>query len=129
RAVLEQRAYRGLPVVLLHEAYPYTREGAYLAAVYDRVYLDLSYATPFLSYGEMLAFTRAALGVAPTSKLLYSSDAVGLPELHWIGAIQGRRILGAALGEAVAHGELSAAEAVAAGTAVLRDNAVRLYRL
>ncbi len=129
RAVLEQPAYHGMPVVVLHEAYPYTREGAYLAAVYDRVYLDLSYATPFLSYTEMLAFTRAALGVAPTSKLLYSSDAVGLPELHWISAIQGRRILGTVLDEAVAHGELSTNEAEAAGEAMLRGNAMRLYRL
>lgn len=129
RAVLEEPAYRGMPVVVLHEAYPYTREGAYLAAVYDRVYLDLSYATPFLGAGEMLAFTRAALGVAPLSKLLYSSDAVGLPELHWLGATRGRRILGQALGECVAAGELDAGEAESAGAAILRDTAIRLYGL
>lgn len=129
RAVLEDPAYRGMPVVVLHEAYPYTREGAYLAAVYDRVYLDLSYAIPFLGLGEMLAFTRAALGVAPLSKLLYSSDAVGLPELHWLAALRGRRIVGEALGECVASGELTPAEAESAGAAILRDNALRLYRL
>jgi len=50
--------------VLLHECYPYTREGAYLAAVYENVYLDLSYGIPFLGYGEMATFTRAAFGVA-----------------------------------------------------------------
>ncbi len=65
RAVLEHRPYRGMRVVLLHECYPYTRQGGYLAAVYEQVYLDLSYGIPFLSYGEMVAFTRAALGVAP----------------------------------------------------------------
>src|SRR5215211_5081771 len=64
RAVLENPAYRGMPVVLLHECYPYTREGGYLAAVYENVYLDLSYGIPLLGYGEMLAFTREALGVA-----------------------------------------------------------------
>lgn len=129
RAVLEHRPYRGMQVVLLHECYPYTRQGGYLAAVYEHVYLDLSYGIPFLSYGEMLAFTRAALGVAPTSKLLYSSDAVGIPELHWISARDGRRTLGQALGESVAYGELTVAEAEAAARAVLHDNAVRLYRL
>jgi len=129
RAVLEEPAYRSMPVVLLHECYPYTREGAYLAAVYENVHLDLSYGIPFLGYGEMAAFTRAAFGVAPASKLLYSSDGVGVPELHWISALDGRRILGEALGEIVAQGDLTAAEAEAAGAAVLRGNAARLYRL
>jgi uncharacterized protein len=129
RAVLEKPAYRGMPVVLLHQCYPYTREGGYLAAVYENVYLDLSYGIPFLSYGEMLSFTRAALGVAPISKLLYSSDGIGVPELHWMGATDGRRALGQTLGELVAHGELRLSQAEVAGEAVLRGNALRLYRL
>jgi uncharacterized protein len=129
RAVLEKRNYKGMPVVLLHECYPYTREGGYLAAVYENVYLDISYGIPFLGYGEMLSFTRAALGVAPTSKLMYSSDGIGVPELHWMGATDGRRALGQALGELVAHGELRLSQAEAAGEAVLRGNALRLYRL
>jgi hypothetical protein len=129
RDVLENPAYRSMPVVLLHECYPYTREGGYLAAVYENVYLDLSYGIPFLGYNEMLAFTRAALGVAPYSKLLYSSDGVGVPEIHWASALHGRRVLGQALGACVDVGELSVAEAEAAGSAILRDNAVRLYRL
>ncbi len=129
RAVLERPEYRGMPVVLLHECYPYTREGGYLAAIYENVYLDLSYGIPLLGYGEMLSFTRAALGVAPLSKLLYSSDGIGVPELHWMGATDGRRVLVQALGELVAHGELSVSEAEAAGEGVLRGNATRLYRL
>jgi predicted TIM-barrel fold metal-dependent hydrolase len=129
RAVLERPEYRSMPVVLLHECYPYTREGGYLAAVYENVYLDLSYGIPLLGYGEMLSFTHEALGVAPISKLLYSSDGIGVPELHWMSAIDGRHVLGQALGELVAHGELSISEAVAAGEEVLRNNAVRLYQL
>lgn len=70
RAILEHAGYRAMPVVLLHECYPYTRQGAYLAAVYENVYLDLSYGIPFLGYNEMLEFTRAAFDVAPYSKLL-----------------------------------------------------------
>jgi uncharacterized protein len=129
RAVLERPDYRGMPVVLLHECYPYTREGGYLAAVYENVYLDLSYGIPLLGYGEMLSFTREALGVAPVSKLLYSSDGIGVPELHWMSAIDGRHVLGHALEELVAHDELSIPEAAAAGEDVLRGNAIRLYRL
>ena len=129
RAVLENSDYRGVPVVLLHECYPYTREGGYLAAVYENVYLDLSYGIPLLGYGEMLSFTREALGVAPLSKLLYSSDGITVPELHWISAIDGRHVLGVALEELVAHDELSIPEAEAAGESVLRRNAIRLYGL
>src|SRR5436853_7738223 len=56
RAVLEEDEFRSMPVVLLHESYPYTRQGAYLAAVYENVYLDLSYGIPFLGYNEMINF-------------------------------------------------------------------------
>lgn len=129
RGILEQRKYRAVPVILLHECYPYTRKGAYLATVYENVYLDLSYGIPFLGYDEMLEFTRAAFDVAPYSKLLYSSDGVGVPELHWISALDGRRILGQVLGERMTNGDLGATEAEAAGKAVLRDNAMRLYRV
>jgi predicted TIM-barrel fold metal-dependent hydrolase len=129
RAVLEKPEYRGMPVVLLHGCYPYTRKGGYLAAVYENVYLDLSYGIPLLGFAEMLSFTREALGVAPISKLLYSSDGIGMPELHWMGATDGRRVLSQALEELVAHGELSISEAEAAGEEVLRRNAIRLYRL
>jgi predicted TIM-barrel fold metal-dependent hydrolase len=128
RPVLQRHDYRGMPVVLLHECYPYTRQGGYLAAVYENAYLDLSYGIPLLGYGEMLSFTRQALGVAPSSKLVYSSDGIGVPELHWISAINGRRALGEALGEMV-DGELTLPEAEAVGESVLRGNATRLYGL
>jgi uncharacterized protein len=128
RAVLERREYRAMPVVLLHESYPYTQQGAYLATVYENVYFDLSYGIPYLGYHEMLEFTRAAFSIAPFSKLLYSSDAVGVPEIHWISALNGRNILEQVLGECVTHGDLSSTEAEKAGLAVLHDNAVRLYQ-
>lgn len=127
RGVLDGDAYPGMYVVLLHECYPYTRQGGYMTAVYDRVYLDLSYAIPFLGYGEMEDFTRAAFGVAPWSKLLYSSDGVRIPELHWMSAIDGRRIIGDVLGRIVSAGDLTPGEADSAGEAVLRGNAARLY--
>jgi hypothetical protein len=129
RPVLQRPDYRDMPIVLLHECYPYTRQGGYLAAVYQNVYLDLSYGIPLLGYGEMLSFTRQALGVAPSSKLMYSSDGIGVPELHWISAIDGRRVLGEALGELVSRGELDFAAAEATGEDVLRANATRLYGL
>ena len=51
--------------------------------------------------------TRAALGAAPFSKLMYSSDGTRIPELHWLGALEGRRVLTGALGELVQDGEVA----------------------
>lgn len=127
RAVFEEHDYRAMPVVLLHGCWPYTREGAYLASVYGNAHLDLSYAIPFLSMGEMRSMTRAALGVAPLTKLMFSSDGARVPELHWMGARDGRSVLSAALGELVADGDLGVDEATRAGERILRDNAAALY--
>ena len=127
RNVLEERAYRSMPVVLLHGCWPYVREGAYLAAVYGNAYLDVSYAIPFLSRGEMLAMTRGALAAAPFTKVMYSSDGARVPELHWLAAHDGRRALSAALGELVADGDLDAGEARRAGERILHGNAYELY--
>jgi predicted TIM-barrel fold metal-dependent hydrolase len=118
-----------MPVVLLHGCWPYFREGAYLAAVYGNVHLDLSYGIPFLSLGEMRSMTRAALAVAPFPKLMYSSDGARVPELHWMGAHDGRRVLGEVLGELVTDGDLDGDEARRAGELILRDNACALYGL
>ncbi len=127
RAVLENPGYRGMPVVLLHGCWPYFREGAYLAAVYGNVHLDLSYAIPFLSVAEMTSMTRAAVGAAPFSKLMYSSDGARVPELHWLGARDGRRVLARVLGELVDDGDLDAGGASQAGRMILSANAAKLY--
>jgi predicted TIM-barrel fold metal-dependent hydrolase len=127
RALLEERAYRAMPIVLLHGCWPYVREGAYLASVYGNAHLDISYAIPFLSTAELRAMTRAALGVAPTTKILYSSDGARVPELHWLGAHTARSVIGTVLGELVVDGDLDAKNARLAGERVLRDNAWRLY--
>lgn len=129
RAVLEDPGYRRMPVVLLHGCWPYVREGAYLASVYANVYLDVSYAIPFLSTAEMLAMTRAAFAVAPFGKLMYSSDGARVPELHWIGAHAGRKAIGAVLGELVSDGDLDVTEAHRVGGKVLAGTARGLYRL
>jgi predicted TIM-barrel fold metal-dependent hydrolase len=127
RPVLEEPAYRGMPLVLLHGCWPYVREGAFLAAVYGNAWLDLSFGIPFLSRGEMRRVTRAALGAAPASRLLYSSDGARVPELHWMGARDGRRLLAEALDELVVDGDLTPDQARSTGERILRDNAWTLY--
>ena len=129
RDVLERRDYQTMPIVLLHESYPYTQLGAYLAAVYPHVYFDLSYMIPFVEKLEMLAFTRQALSVAPASKLMYSSDGINIPEMHWAGAIRGRSVLAQVLQEMIAVDEIDEQQAFSIATQILHDNAYKVYQL
>jgi hypothetical protein len=46
-----------------------------------------------------------------------------------MSAIDGRRVIGEVLGELVAYGETSLTQAETAGESMLRENAIRLYRL
>jgi predicted TIM-barrel fold metal-dependent hydrolase len=127
RRLLEERRFREAPLVLLHASYPFTREAGYLAAVYPHVYLDFGLAVPFLSVAGMRNVLRMLLELAPTNKLLYSSDAHFIPELFYLGAKWGRTILGEVLEEAVGDGDLSATEAEEVAAAVLHGNARALY--
>lgn len=129
RDVLEKREYHTMPIVLLHESYPYTQPGAYLAAIYPHVYFDLSYAIPFVDRLEMLAFTRQALSVAPASKLMYSSDGIHIPELIYAGAMRGRGIIGQALSEMIDAGELDEEQAYHIARDILHDTAYSVYGL
>ncbi|MDB5077961.1 MAG: hypothetical protein JWO42_4140 [Chloroflexi bacterium] len=129
RPLFEDSALENVPIVMLHESYPFTREAAFLATVYPNAYLDISYSVPFLDYHELLACTHQALGVAPWSKVLYSSDGFSIPEHGWLGAIHGRRVLADALRSMIEVGVLDHDEALTAATAILNENSRRVYRL
>lgn len=129
RPQLEDPAFRGVPFVLLHAAYPFTREAGYLASVYANVFVDFGLAIPMLSVSGMAWAVRALLELAPISKILYASDAHHVPELFYLGARWGRQSLGHELDRCVRGGDLSGAEGERAAEMILRSNAVRLYGL
>jgi predicted TIM-barrel fold metal-dependent hydrolase len=129
RDVLERGDLRTMKVVLLHESYPYTQLGAYLAAIYPHVYFDLSYAIPYVDRLDMLAFTRQALSVAPASKLMYSSDGTNLPEMHWASAMRGRSVIAQVLNEMIEADEIDEQQSYALGQFILRDTAYSVYEL
>ena len=129
RDVLERSDYQTMQVVLLHESYPYSQLGAYLAAIYPHVYFDLSYTIPFVDKLEMLAFTRQALSVAPASKLMYSSDGINVPEMHWAAAIRGRSVIEQVLNEMIEASEIDEEQAYSLAQLILHDTAYHVYRL
>ena len=103
---LRATASQGVPVLLLHN-YPFHRHAAYLAQVFDHVFMDVGLAvhnTGALSR-RMIEET---LELVPFGKLLHSSDAFGLPELYLLGSLLFRRGLNGVLADLVrarrAHG-------------------------
>jgi predicted TIM-barrel fold metal-dependent hydrolase len=117
----------GVPVLLLHN-WPYHRNAAYLAQVFDHVFMDLgltTHNTGALSAGVL----RETLELVPFGKLLFSSDAYGLAELYLLGALLFRRSMGTVLGELVAAGEATAEDATYVAGLVARENARRAYAL
>lgn len=115
------------PIVLLH-CYPYEREAGYLAQAFNHVHVDIGLSVNHLG-ARAAAFLARALELAPFRKVLYSSDAYGPPELHYLGARLWRDGMAEVLGAFVARGHWSAEDAVRVATLVGRDNARRLYRL
>lgn len=116
-----------VPVLLLHN-YPFHRNAAYLAQVYAHVFLDVGLAvhnTGALSQ----ALIRETLETVPFGKLLFSTDAYGLAEFSFLGAMLFRRGLAAVLGELINAGEMTGSDANRIAALIARDNARRVYRL
>ena len=120
--------FRAAPIVLLHTGYPYVRSLAYLAAMYPNVYADMGEAILFAA-GEATEITRELLGLAPASKILFSTDASLVPELYWVGARLGRRALGRVLDEHIADGAIDEQTAFDWAERILWRNSERVYGL
>jgi predicted TIM-barrel fold metal-dependent hydrolase len=70
-----------------------------------------------------------SLELAPLSRVLFSTDAWGLPELVLLGSLLYRRGLARTLGRWVADGDWSLADAVRAAELIGHENARRVYGL
>jgi uncharacterized protein len=120
--------FRAAPIVLLHTGYPYVRSLAYLAAMYPNVYADMGESILFAA-GEATEIYRELLGLAPASKLLFSTDASLVPELYWVGARIGRRALGRVLDEHIADGVIDESIALDWAERMLWRNSEAVYGL
>jgi uncharacterized protein len=118
---------RGVNVVFLH-CYPFHREAGYMAKSYANVYLDVGASLNHVGPGATRLLGEA-MEMAPFAKHLYSSDALGLPELYYLGAQVFRRSLGAILDEWIRADVCSTAEAERIVGSLGRDNARRIYPL
>jgi predicted TIM-barrel fold metal-dependent hydrolase len=127
RGFLQQTEAAGVPVMLLH-CYPYHRGAGYLAQAFPHVYLDVGLAINYAG-ARAGAVVAESLELAPFGKVLFSSDAWGPPELHYLGALLWRRATARVLGGWVADGDWSHADALRVAEMVGAGNARRVYRL
>ena len=121
------RAMEGWEVActLLHN-YPFQREASWLAEIFQNVYYDV---------GAVLNFTGPtaadilgeALEMGPFFKQLYSSDAFGLAELHYLGQLQFRRALKERLDRWIAEDMCTLKDAERITEMIATGNTKRIY--
>lgn len=120
-------APHGCPLVLLH-GYPYHRNAAYLAHAFTHVYADVGLALSHTGV-RAAAVLAEALELTPFGKLLYSSDAYGLPELYLVGARVFEDALIRLTEDWTSSGAWSERDATRIAGLLAADNAARLYGL
>lgn len=117
----------GCPVLLLH-CYPFHRQAGYLAQSFDHVSFDVGLAINHLG-ARSVELVGEAMELAPFGKQLFSSDAYGLPELHYLGSVLWRRAMGVVLGAWVRRGDWSVDDAIRVVDLIGAENARRTYGL
>jgi hypothetical protein len=116
--------------VMLHGAWPFTRETAMLI-LKPNVYMDYS-GYSYMTYPHQAAKDLRLLLEAAPEKVLYGSDAspfsqnVGWEETAWNGAKFGREALGLAITQMIDDGEITPERGKQLVHMVLRENARQL---
>jgi capsular polysaccharide biosynthesis protein/predicted TIM-barrel fold metal-dependent hydrolase len=117
----------GADVVLL-PGYPFHRNAAYLAQVFPNVYVDVG-LTPTSVGTRADTLLAETLELAPFTKVLFSTDAYGLPELYVVGAARFREHLYHLFAEWGARDVCTAADAARVARLIAGNNARDIYRL
>ncbi|WIV56990.1 amidohydrolase family protein [Amycolatopsis nalaikhensis] len=118
---------RGVPILLLHN-YPFHRNAAYLAQVFEHVFVDAGLITHNAGFRRRPCWP-SFLEIAPFGKVLFSTDAFGLAELYHLGTALFRQGLSDFLRAALDADALSEVDAVRMCALVGHENAQRIYRL
>lgn len=118
---------RDTPIMLLH-CYPFEREAGYLAHAFENVYIDVGLAVNFTGSRSRDLVARS-FELAPFTKILYSSDAFGPAELHYLGARLWRNAITKVVGGWIDDDDWSEADARKIVHLIAHDNARRVYTL
>ena len=134
--VFNDPVLRKTKFVILHGGWPFAKQSAALL-LKPNVYVDFS-AIAFLIYPrELSQVLRSWLEISP-DKILFGTDGFeidpNLPLLNWeeftcLGTRSARQALAQALTEMMQDSEITHEEALSIARKVLRENAVKLYKL
>jgi hypothetical protein len=119
--------------VLVHGGFPFDRAVSGLIQK-PNVYADVSAQTFFRSRHDLSETLRLWLWAFP-EKVLFGTDAFtmtalrGWEEMTWLATRTGREALALALTQMVMAGDITRPRAEEVARMVLRDNAIRLYKL
>lgn len=122
---IKATADSGAQLMLLH-CYPFIREAGFLAQVYPHVWFDTGAAVNYTGLSSV-ALVRQSMELAPFGKVLFSSDAFGLPELYFGGAFLWRRAVARIFDEWVRDDGMSFVDAERYIRMMAGDNARRAY--
>ncbi len=117
----------GSNIMLLH-CYPYHREAGYLAHAFPHVYCDIGLAINYVGARSQNLIAES-LELAPFDKILFSTDAWGLPELYYLGSLLFKRGLINTLNEWIESGEWCTDDAIKVIHKIFHFNAERAYQL
>jgi predicted TIM-barrel fold metal-dependent hydrolase len=132
-SVFNDQSLRKTNFVIIHGGYPFTKETAAMISK-PNVYADFS-AQTFLIYPRELSEVLRNWLEAYPDKILFGTDAfsfgpeVDWPEVAWLSNTSARQALALALTGMMNDHEITHAQAVDLARMVLRDNAVKLYKL
>ena len=115
-------------IFLIHGGYPFTQEAAFFANALKNVYVDLSEMIPFASIPGAMDKTLHILDLAPPARIVFGSDGIIIPEVHWAGAKIGRQVLESVLAKFVETDVYDEDEAHKAANMILSENARRVYQ-
>lgn len=131
--VFNDPALRKTNFVVVHGAYPYTKEMGGLMGK-PNVYADFSAQTFLIYPRELSGILRNWMEAFP-DKILFGTDAfsfgpeVDWGEVAWLSNATAREALTLALKEMMNDGEIDRARALELARMVLHDNAAKLYGL
>jgi predicted TIM-barrel fold metal-dependent hydrolase len=131
--VVDDPDLRKTHFVLIHGGWPFEKSTAYLL-VKPNVYADFSAQTFLLTPGQLAPVLRTWLTFVP-EKVMFGTDAFTIaPQLDWeelgyLSNATARQALAIALTGMVRDGEINRARASELARMVLRENALRLYRV
>jgi hypothetical protein len=132
-SVFNDQSLRKTNFVIIHGGYPFTKETAAMISK-PNVYADFSGQTFLIYPRELSEVLRNWLEAYP-DKILFGTDAfsfgpeVDWPEVAWLSNTTARQALALALTGMMNDHEITRAQAVDLARMVLRDNALKLYKL